>query len=152
MQLLLAFAIYVPALIAVPFLPQPRADGRVFLLLGALLIAAGFIVRLLALLEFRRHCVPLAPERWVPPQLVQTGIYRFVRHPMYVSDSLLFIGWCCAWGALYGLYLITPLFLIAAGLRGYLEERYLLEPTFGEAYREYRRRTGMFLPRGGKPQ
>jgi protein-S-isoprenylcysteine O-methyltransferase Ste14 len=112
-----------------------------------LLVAMGAAVRVLALWEFRRHRASLVPERWVPSQLVETGIYRFVRHPMYLADVLVCTGWYCLWRAWYALCLIAPVAAVGAWLRGYLEDQYIHEPAFGETYRAYRRRTGMFLPR-----
>ncbi|MFA6497899.1 MAG: isoprenylcysteine carboxylmethyltransferase family protein [Desulfurivibrionaceae bacterium] len=76
--------------------------------------------------------------------LVTTGIYRYIRHPMY--SSLLFL----AWGAfikhfsLTGLGLITTttVFLVIAG---FIEEKENIA-FFGPTYLEYRKTTKMFLP------
>jgi protein-S-isoprenylcysteine O-methyltransferase Ste14 len=143
---LVAFGVYVPLLIAAPLLRQPRTEGLLLPVFGAVLMATGLIVRLLAMLEFRRHRTSVAPKGWIPPRLVQTGIYGAVRHPMYLSDILLFVGWCCVCRALYALSIIAPLAVAAAWLRGYLEERYLLKPTFSDVYRRYQQRAGMLLP------
>lgn len=146
----LALGVYVPALVAAPLLPQPRARGRLLRLVGLLLLAAGLTVRLLALWEFRRQRASIAPETWVPPHLVTTGIYRFVRHPMYLADALMFTGWCCRWRALRALWLVAPIAWLTAWLRGHWEDRYLLESAFGEEFRAYKNRTGIFLPRIGR--
>ncbi len=142
-----ALGVYVPALVAAPLLKQPRVRGRALPAAAALLLPLALAIRLLALREFRRRGTTLAPAGWVPPTLVRTGVYRVVRHPMYLSDCLLYGGWCCLWRGLYGLFLLGPLFALAAWWRARLEERYLLEPAFGEEFRQYRRRTGMLLPR-----
>jgi protein-S-isoprenylcysteine O-methyltransferase Ste14 len=77
--------------------------------------------------------------------LVTSGPYHWVRHPMYLAalillgaTSLLTTNWVVAvcGGAACGL-------LIA---RSRIEER-RLEEKFGDAYRDYQRRTGRFFPR-----
>ena len=76
--------------------------------------------------------------------LVEKGLYRYIRHPMY--SSLLFL----AWGAF--LKHITPLTigltLLVSGLlivAAKVEERENIR-FFGTAYVEYMQRTRMFIP------
>jgi protein-S-isoprenylcysteine O-methyltransferase Ste14 len=78
-------------------------------------------------------------------ELVTSGPYRFIRHPLYTAGSMLFIGlgllaanWfmLAAWTLAFAFILIrTP-----------KEEAKLIE-TFGDAYREYLARTGRYLPK-----
>jgi protein-S-isoprenylcysteine O-methyltransferase Ste14 len=76
--------------------------------------------------------------------LVTVGAYRYIRHPLY--SSLLFL----AWGILFKdpssigglLALAATLFLVAAGR---VEEAENLR-FFGEVYRQYMKRTKMFIP------
>jgi protein-S-isoprenylcysteine O-methyltransferase Ste14 len=76
------------------------------------------------------------------PRLVTSGLYRFVRHPIY-TGGLLFI-----WATpvmttnLLALYLGLTLYIFV----GALHEEYRLRREFGEAYREYQRRTPMLIP------
>lgn len=83
-------------------------------------------------------------------ELVTSGIYRRIRHPMYASQWL----WCLAQALLLtnwiagfsSLIFFVPLYL----LRVPEEERMLLD-QFGEQYRQYSARTGRIFPRlGGK--
>ena len=76
---------------------------------------------------------------------METGLYRYIRHPMY--SSLLFL----AWGAF--LKHITPLTsMLILAVSGFLtacarvEERENIR-FFGSVYDEYMQRTGMFIPR-----
>ena len=84
----------------------------------------------------------LAPPDSRPPELVVSGLYRRVRHPLYTA-GLAFI-----W--------LTPLMTcnvlaLNLGLSAYLfigayfEERKLVR-EFGEAYQAYQQRTPMFFP------
>lgn len=77
-------------------------------------------------------------------QLVTTGIYRYIRHPLYSSLLLL------AWGiffklpSLFGgtLVLTATVFLV---LTAKADERECIQ-FFGSQYREYMQRTKRFLP------
>jgi protein-S-isoprenylcysteine O-methyltransferase Ste14 len=79
-------------------------------------------------------------------QLIQRGVYRFIRHPMYASlwlwglaQGLLLENWLAGWCAL-----VT--FGILYFVRTPREEMMMCE-FFGQQYRDYMRRTGRLLPR-----
>jgi protein-S-isoprenylcysteine O-methyltransferase Ste14 len=77
---------------------------------------------------------------------VSSGPYRWVRHPMYNVFCLMFVGIFLATGhALVGLIPLAGLLAIMVW-RTPQEER-LLAGHFGEAYLDYCRHTGRFLPR-----
>lgn len=78
--------------------------------------------------------------------LVTTGVYRYIRHPMYtahllwaIAQGLLLSNWLAGWAFLV---LSVPLYVV----RIPKEERMMLE-HFGEAYRVYKSRTGGMIPR-----
>jgi protein-S-isoprenylcysteine O-methyltransferase Ste14 len=78
-------------------------------------------------------------------EFVQSGPFRFMRHPTYFSMVLELAAFgliCNAWCLL----LVAPFaFLPALILRLRLEEPALVE-KFGERYREYQRRVPMLIP------
>jgi protein-S-isoprenylcysteine O-methyltransferase Ste14 len=78
-------------------------------------------------------------------RLVTDGPYRFIRHPLYTS---LFLGYLGTLLALQSWVLAVwfPAF-VAAYLLFADEEETVMERGFGDAYRAYRRDTGMFLPK-----
>ncbi|MBN2274600.1 MAG: isoprenylcysteine carboxylmethyltransferase family protein [Bacteroidales bacterium] len=76
--------------------------------------------------------------------LVETGIFRYIRHPLY--SSLLFL----TWGILFK-HVTFPLFVVALLSTGFLFTTALIEERenityFGEKYSEYMGRTKMFVP------
>jgi protein-S-isoprenylcysteine O-methyltransferase Ste14 len=79
-------------------------------------------------------------------ELVTSGPYRWVRHPMYSSFIVLFAGmFLVTRNVLLGL--LSGLFLLAlVKLRTPLEEAQL-EERFGPLYEAYRERTGLLWPR-----
>jgi protein-S-isoprenylcysteine O-methyltransferase Ste14 len=77
-------------------------------------------------------------------RLVSSGIYRFIRHPLYAS--LLLLAWGVACKQPNGLSLILA--LLASLLLWLTAKRDEAEclAYFGEAYRDYMRRSRMFIP------
>jgi protein-S-isoprenylcysteine O-methyltransferase Ste14 len=77
--------------------------------------------------------------------LVTTGVYRYIRHPMYtahllwaIAQGLLLSNWLAGWAFLV---LSVPLYMV----RIPKEEKMMLE-HFGEEYRAYQSRTGRLIP------
>ncbi len=78
--------------------------------------------------------------------LCTSGLYQWVRHPMYTILFMLSIAWLVGlanW--LVGVFWLT-IQTIVIGKRIDREEAELLE-HFGDEYRAYMKRTGRFLPR-----
>jgi protein-S-isoprenylcysteine O-methyltransferase Ste14 len=78
-------------------------------------------------------------------QLVTRGPYGQIRHPLYTA---LFFGYLGTLLALQSWMLAAWFPVFVASYRIFAEEEEsIMERAFGEAYRAYRRRTGMFLPK-----
>jgi protein-S-isoprenylcysteine O-methyltransferase Ste14 len=80
-------------------------------------------------------------------QLVTTGPYRWVRHPLYTIGSSMFI----AFGMMadnWFVMLLGILAFFAMASRTPKEEANLIE-KFGDEYREYMKNTGRYLPKLG---
>jgi protein-S-isoprenylcysteine O-methyltransferase Ste14 len=76
--------------------------------------------------------------------LVDTGIYKYIRHPMYSSLLLLVVGALFKNLTIIGIVL-TILAVIFITLTAKIEERENLS-FFGSAYKEYMKKTRMFFP------
>jgi protein-S-isoprenylcysteine O-methyltransferase Ste14 len=79
-------------------------------------------------------------------ELVRSGPYRLIRHPIYTSMLCMLLG--------TGLLLVTPLtlllpsivfFVIGTEIRVRIEEK-LLAAQFGDEFLEYRRRVPAYIP------
>lgn len=77
--------------------------------------------------------------------LVQSGIYRWIRHPLYASTIGLLLGAGLVYSNALVLILTAVAFVPMMIFRARQEELHLLR-TFPE-YADYRLRAGMFLPR-----
>lgn len=128
-----------------PFLEQPRLESLEWNLAGGgLLFAAGVFLRLYAKIYLWRKNNPLARCR--EAVLVRTGPYAQLRHPQLLGSMMMLGGWFILFGALYSLFLF-PLFMVIFVLQAGIEERFQLQPRFGDDYREYRVNIPAFLPR-----
>jgi protein-S-isoprenylcysteine O-methyltransferase Ste14 len=117
------------------------ADGSpaAWNLLGLVPAAVGVVV-LIWLTVVGYAQIAQVPERvelnWEPKILMTGGPYAYSRHPMYLAELGLWLGWA----VLYGSLIVLAGFVVLCGVVSTLaprEER-ALEAKFGEAYRQYR--------------
>ncbi len=102
---------------------------------GAALAAAGILVRLWASGHVKKDKV-----------LATTGPYAFVRHPLYVGNELILIGFCMTsglWWSVLGWALVTFLFYPPA----IAHEDQVLHRLFGRDWEVWRAETRALLPR-----
>lgn len=78
-------------------------------------------------------------------ELIRTGPYRWVRHPIYSGITLALLGTAMGIGRTRG-YLGVLLMYAGFKIKSRLEER-VMRGVFGTEYDDYRRRTGAILPR-----
>lgn len=110
--------------------------------IGLALFIVGLAVIALAFWALNRHLTAF-PTPKEDGQLIQSGVYRFARHPIYTGILLSAAG--------FGIFTQNGLRLMIAGMllilfmikAGY-EERLLLQKYPG--YAAYKAQTGMFLP------
>jgi protein-S-isoprenylcysteine O-methyltransferase Ste14 len=146
------FVLLVPAAVGgwIPFLIAGSAEparawtaGRV---LGLLLVVLGWSILLWCTFEFVQRGRGTPSPQSAPTQLVSSGLFRFVRNPMYVGVVTAIGGIALAkhsWGAaIYGAAVA-----LAFHLRVVLYEEPRLTREFGASFDEYRRRVPRWLPR-----
>jgi protein-S-isoprenylcysteine O-methyltransferase Ste14 len=77
-------------------------------------------------------------------ELIETGIFKYVRHPLY--GSLLFLTWgICLKNSVLSLIVISILSSIFLFVTAKIEERENIG-FFGERYIDYIKRSKMFVP------
>ena len=69
--------------------------------------------------------------------LLKRGPYAFSRHPMYLSELTLLLGWMIFYGSVALLIAFVIWYVFFNFYAVPLEER-VMEAHFGEAYREYK--------------
>jgi protein-S-isoprenylcysteine O-methyltransferase Ste14 len=112
---------------------------------GGLLICAGLIAIVWSFADFTRADgtpVPVAS----PPRLVVSGLYRYVRNPIYVGFLAIMVGQVLLFGS-RGLleYTLVAWCIGAAAVRFYEEPT--LARRFGAGYQDYRRAVRAWIPR-----
>jgi protein-S-isoprenylcysteine O-methyltransferase Ste14 len=131
-------------LVAAGIVAGPRPHALAFHVVGALLTAIGLIVVAWARLALGRSFTVL-PRPRTGGELVTSGPFRVVRHPVYLGATLLFVGLSLiySWPSLI---LSGALGLLWAA-KARVEERYLAErfPEYEEYRRHVRRRLVPFV-------
>jgi protein-S-isoprenylcysteine O-methyltransferase Ste14 len=77
--------------------------------------------------------------------LVTRGPYRWVRHPFYVAMALVTVG-AALTAANWFIFVSGAVVFALLAVRSRVEEEQLAA-RFGDPYREYKKRTGRFLPK-----
>ena len=109
---------------------------------GTLLFACGIALAVWARVHLGRNWGMPATQR-LEPELVTSGPYRFVRHPIYTGLLAAMLGTALV-DSLVGLIVVAVL-VAYFYYCGIVEERNLTA-TFPTAYPEYRSRTKMLIP------
>ncbi|HTX28941.1 MAG TPA: isoprenylcysteine carboxylmethyltransferase family protein [Streptosporangiaceae bacterium] len=110
--------------------------------IGTLLFACGIALAVWARLNLGRNWGMPMSQR-AEPELVTSGPYRFVRHPIYSGLLTAMLGTALV-DNLLGLIVVAVL-VAYFYYAGTVEERNLVA-TFPTAYPEYRSRTKMLIP------
>ena len=139
-------AVYIPWAMTRWRIAPPLFAFSALRVLGALMIAAGLPVLLDSFARFAIQGLgtpaPIAP----PQHLIVTGLYRYVRNPMYVAVSLLIFGQGFLFGDIplleYGLVVCLGFFAFVL-----LYEEPALRRKFGDEYRLYCVRVPRWIPR-----
>ncbi|HEY9305629.1 MAG TPA: isoprenylcysteine carboxylmethyltransferase family protein [Mycobacterium sp.] len=101
-------------------------------LIGDVLVAVGLGVSMLVVIQNSYAAATVNVE--ANQQLASTGLYGWVRHPMYTGNVIIMLGVPLALGSYWGLMFIVPGLLVLA-MRIRDEEAMLNEELGG--YREY---------------
>ena len=105
------------------------------ILIGALLMAAGFGLVIPANLVFRR--AGTHPEPWKPSLTLATGgVFAWMRNPMYVGGTLILLGLALALASDWTV-VMTVVFALVIHFGVVLREERYLAAKFGEPYRRY---------------
>ena len=136
-------------LIGLPRIPLPALGNRLLPLaawpfwLGAVLTVAGLLFTVWARVHIgsNRSGVVTVKENH---ELIQSGPYGIVRHPIYTGLLVAFVGSAIARGEWRGVIAVV-IVLWAFSRKLQTEERYMRE-QFGDAYRTYSERVPALIP------
>ena len=116
----------------VAFIGQPTSGGDDVRLVSQIVVATSNLIGIASLLHLGKSFGILIANRGIQ----RGGVYRLIRHPMYLSDILLRIGFAISHYSLLslGLAFVSIAFYV---YRAVLEERFLVHDS---EYRDYRER------------
>jgi protein-S-isoprenylcysteine O-methyltransferase Ste14 len=111
--------------------------------LGVLLVALGLALVGFAAVSFlRAHTSPLPIKPTTA--IVETGLYRFTRNPMYVGLAALYLGVTLWVDSLWPI-LFLPVALFTIQRFVIAREELYLETKFGDQYRSYKARVRRWI-------
>lgn len=136
----IAFLVLSPRIASSAEIRPPLAS----LLIGTVIFATGEVLRIWSratLGKYFTYTVQTSTEQPV----IQTGPYRFVRHPSYTGIMLMVIGLGAAWANWLGLAVVTVLTMVAIRYRIHVEEAVLTSDLDGR-YDAYSRTHKRLVP------
>jgi protein-S-isoprenylcysteine O-methyltransferase Ste14 len=135
--LLVALQFLLIALVAYPFnTPHPTV-------LNVTLFCAGIVVFFLAIFAMKQRTFSVMPEPKPHGELVTRGIYRIVRHPMYLAVLLCAAGASLAYEEIWK-WILSGLLMAVLLAKIRHEEKFLLTRYTG--YAAYRARVKAIIP------
>jgi protein-S-isoprenylcysteine O-methyltransferase Ste14 len=129
----IAWVLWILAFVYSIFLPLRL--GTIWFYVGLPIALVGVVTFVMVIVSFVTTPIDEKP--------ITTGLYRYSRHPMYITQLVMFIGVgiaAASWLFLLLTIVYTGLGFIYAGS----EERMCLE-KYGDAYREYMERTPRWI-------
>ena len=116
----------------------------IFFTIGAILTIVGLIIRITSILTLKQHFT-YTVTKIENHELIETGIYKSIRHPGYLGQIIIFIGIATAisnW--------LSILLMMIPVLYGYInrirvEERFMTE-NMGTKYIDYQKKTKRLIP------
>jgi steroid 5-alpha reductase family enzyme len=149
LQAVLVWVIGMPLFAGIRGEPIPGAPGILLTAAGILVWLVGFLFETVGDWQLARHRAD--PTR--QGQVLDTGLWRYTRHPNYFGDAAVWWGlWLLAaaaggWWTAFGPMIMTFFLMKVSGVT--LLEKQLVEKRPG--YREYVARTSAFIPRPPNP-
>jgi protein-S-isoprenylcysteine O-methyltransferase Ste14 len=116
-----------------------------FFAIGSILALTGLIIRVTSILQLKQQFT-YTVTKIENHKLIETGLYRIIRHPGYLGQLIIFLGIStCLSNWISILLMIIPVFL------GYLnrinvEEKFMVK-NMGQKYLDYRKRTKRLIPK-----
>jgi protein-S-isoprenylcysteine O-methyltransferase Ste14 len=110
--------------------------------LGYAVFIVGSGIAIIAALNLGKNLTPL-PRPKENAELVQTGLYRWVRHPIYFGVIVLALGWGLVQQTIL-VWIYVLVLIIFFDIKSHKEEKWLSE-RFSE-YKEYQGRVRKLIP------
>jgi len=124
-------------------LPLSQSVSETLKMIALILFPLGVLIAIVAAIQLKRNLTPL-PMPVEHGELIQTGLYAYVRHPIYLGVILMALAWFLHTQAVLTLVeFIAVMIFFEVKSR---QEEYWMRQVYPE-YAEYQRRTAKLVPR-----
>ncbi len=114
-----------------------------FQYLGLTILGTGILISVVSLLQLNKN-VSTFPSPKSNTQLIQNGLYRYVRHPIYTGILLITFGFALYAGSLFKFLICIGLFIVFYYKSSYEEQRLAIVFPNYDTYKKY---AGRFFPK-----
>jgi protein-S-isoprenylcysteine O-methyltransferase Ste14 len=115
-----------------------------FFIIGSVVTITGLIIRILSIIKLK-HQFTYTVTRIENHELIESGLYKVIRHPGYLGQLIIFLGISiCLSNWLSILFMIIPV-LSGYMYRIHVEEKFMAE-QLGQKYLDYKKRTKKLIP------
>lgn len=117
---------------------------NIFFSIGGILSIVGLIIRITSISTLKQHFTYTVTEI-EDHELIETGFYKFIRHPGYLGQVLIFTGAATALSNWLSITLMIIPVLCGYLYRIWVEEKFMIE-RMGPKYLEYQKKTKKLIP------
>ena len=110
-----------------------------FFAIGALMVVTGSFIRVNAIMTLKHHFT-YTVTNVENHELIETGLYKYLRHPGYLGQVLIFTGIATGLSNWLSISVMFILVMIGFSYRIKVEEKFLVA-EMGEKYMNYQKRT-----------
>ncbi len=119
-------------------------NWNTFFAIGAILVVVGLVIRILSILTLRQYFT-YSVAKVEGHQLIETGLYKNIRHPGYLGQLMIFLGLSISLSNWLSILLMMIPVAIGYLYRIKVEEKFMAE-QLGEVYSNYQKRTKRIIP------
>lgn len=115
-----------------------------FFAIGMAFFGIGFIIRIYSILTLKQYFT-YSVAKVENHKIIETGLYKFIRHPGYLGQFIIFIGISISISNWLSILLMMIPVTLGYLYRIKVEEKFLLD-QLGEDYKKYQERTKKIIP------
>jgi protein-S-isoprenylcysteine O-methyltransferase Ste14 len=115
-----------------------------FFAIGAVLVVIGLTIRIISIMTLKQFFT-YSVEKVEGHKLIETGLYKNIRHPGYLGQLLIFLGISTSISNWLSILLMMIPVVIGYIYRIKVEERFMAE-QLGENYLNYQKHTKRIIP------
>ena len=119
-------------------------DWNTFFSIGMALFGIGLVIRIHSILTLKQYFT-YSVAKVENHKIIETGLYKFIRHPGYLGQLLIFIGISTSMSNWLSILLMMIPITLAYLNRIKVEEKFMID-QLGEDYLKYQERTNRLIP------